>query len=42
VVVHVAAFLKDHQNVLETLARRSDMELMEIGPDGVRLYRLKR
>jgi hypothetical protein len=42
VVVHVAAFLKDHQNVLEALARRSDMELMEIGPDGVRLYRLKR
>jgi hypothetical protein len=39
VVVHAAEFRK---NVLETLGRRSDMELMEIGSGGVRLYRLKR
>ena len=42
VVVHPAAFQRDHQAVLPALAGRTDFELMAIGPDGVRLYRLKR
>ncbi|MEO7157456.1 MAG: hypothetical protein ABI039_07850, partial [Vicinamibacterales bacterium] len=42
VVVHVAAFHKDHQPVLEAIAKRTDFELMAIGRDDVRLYRLKR
>ena len=42
VVVHVEAFHRDHQPVLEALAKRTDFELMAVGRDGVRLYRLKR
>jgi hypothetical protein len=42
VVVHVAAFHKDHQAVLPALENRADFELMAIGRDGIRLYRLKR
>lgn len=42
VVVHIAAFHKDHQAVLPVLEKRPDFELMAIGPDDVRLYRLKR
>jgi hypothetical protein len=42
VMVHVAAFHKDHQPVVEALDKRTDFELMAIGHDGIRLYRLKR
>jgi hypothetical protein len=42
VVVHVAAFHRDHQPVLEALAKRTDFELMAVGRDGIRLYRIKR
>jgi hypothetical protein len=41
VMVHVAAFHKDHQAVLPVLEKRSDFELMAVGRDGIRLYRLK-
>ena len=42
VMVHPAAFHKDHQAVLPALENRTDFELMGIGDDGIRLYRLKR
>jgi hypothetical protein len=42
VVVHVATFQKDHQPVLNAIERRTDFELMAIGRDDMRLYRLKR
>lgn len=42
VVVHVAAFLRDNQRVLETIDKRPDFELVAVGQDGVRLYRLKK
>jgi hypothetical protein len=42
VVVHPAAFHKDHQAVVPVLDRRSDFELLGIGTDDVRIYRLKR
>ena len=42
VVVHVAAFAQDHMDVLPAIARRTDFELMAIGDEGIRLYRLKR
>jgi hypothetical protein len=42
VVVHVAAFQKDHQAVLDVLAPRTDFELMAVGREDLRLYRLKR
>ena len=42
VVVHVAAFHKDHQPVLKAIEHRADFELMAIGRDDMRLYRLKR
>jgi hypothetical protein len=42
VMVHPAAFHKDHQAVVPILDRRADFELLAIGPDDIRLYRLKR
>ena len=42
VVVHAAAFHKDHQAVVPVIEQRSDFELLGIGPDDIRLYRLKR
>jgi len=42
VVVHPAAFHKDHQVVVPVIEQRGDFELMGIGPDDIRLYRLKR
>lgn len=42
VVVHVATFHKDHQPVLKAIDHRADFELMAIGRDDMRLYRLKR
>jgi hypothetical protein len=42
VVVHVAAFYKDHQPVLDTLDKRTDFELTAVGHNGIRLYRIKR
>src|SRR6476661_10571343 len=42
VMVHVAAFHKDHQAVLPAIEKRPDFELMGIGRDDMRLYRLKR
>jgi len=41
VVVHVAAFHKDHQPVVEAIDKRTDFELMAVGRAGIRLYRLK-
>jgi hypothetical protein len=42
VMVHPAAFHKDHQAVLPAIEKRPDFELMGIGRDDIRLYRLKR
>jgi hypothetical protein len=42
VMVHPAAFARDHQAVLPALEGRQDFTLMGIGPDGIRLYRLSR
>jgi hypothetical protein len=42
VVVHPAAFRRDHQEVVPVLDARSDFELLAIGADDIRLYRLKR
>ena len=42
VVVHPDAFRRDHQEVVPILDKRSDFELLGIGPNDVRLYRLKR
>jgi hypothetical protein len=42
VVVHVAAFSKDHQAVVPVLDKRSDFELLGIGTHDLRIYRLKR
>jgi len=41
VVVHLARYAHDHQDVLPVLDQRSDFELMAIGDGGIRLYRLK-
>ena len=41
VVVHLDAFHRDHMSVLPVLEKRSDFELMAIGPNGMRLYRLR-
>jgi hypothetical protein len=42
VMVHVAAFNKDHQDVVPVLEKRMDFELLAVGHDGIRLYRIKR
>jgi hypothetical protein len=42
VVVHPMAYRRDHQEVVPVLDARSDFELLGIGADDVRLYRLKR
>ena len=42
VVVHVARFHRDGLPVAEVLDKRTDFELMAIGRNGMRLYRLKR
>lgn len=42
VMVHPAAFHKDHQAVVPAIENRPDFELMAIGPADMRLYRLKR
>ena len=42
VMVHLAAFHKDHQPVLTAIEHRADFELMAIGRNDMRLYRLKR
>jgi hypothetical protein len=42
VMVHTAAFYKDHQAVLPAIEKRSDFELLALGKDDIRLYRLKR
>jgi hypothetical protein len=41
VVIHTATFHKDHQPVLKAIEHRADFELMAIGRDDMRLYRLK-
>jgi hypothetical protein len=41
-MVHPAAFHRDHQEVVPVLDKRSDFELMAVGRDDIRLYRLKR
>jgi hypothetical protein len=42
VMVHVAAFKKDHMAVVPVIDKRPDFELMAIGRNDLRLYRLKR
>ena len=42
VVVHVARFHHDNMAVEEVIDKRADFELMAVGRDGMRLYRLKR
>lgn len=42
VMVHVAAFHKDHMAVVPVLDKRADFELMAVGRHDLRLYRLKR
>ena len=42
VIVHAAAFRRDHQEVVPILDARSDFELLGIGSGDIRLYRLKR
>ena len=42
VMVHPAAFHKDHQAVLPAIEGRRDFELVGIGPNEMRLYRLRR
>jgi hypothetical protein len=42
VMVHVAAFHKDHMAVLPVIEKRPDLELMAVGRHDLRLYRLKR
>src|SRR4029079_5715083 len=42
VVVHPKLFARDHQDPLPAIARRADFELLAIGDDGIRLYRLRR
>jgi len=42
VMVHVAAFSKDHMAVLPVIDKRADFELIAIGRNDLRLYRLKR
>jgi hypothetical protein len=42
VVVHVARFHRDHLPVVDALDKRTDFELMAVGRNGIRLYRLKR
>ncbi len=41
VVVHTAAFERDHLDVLPALERRTDLELLAIGSGGIRLYRMR-
>jgi hypothetical protein len=42
VVVHVEAFLKDNQSVVDVIDKRKDFELLAVGRDGIRLYRIVR
>jgi hypothetical protein len=42
VVVHVARFHRDNMAVEEVIDKRADFELMAVGRDGMRLYRLRR
>jgi hypothetical protein len=42
VMVHPQRFERDAQKVLDTIATRADMELIAVGPNGMRLYKLKR
>ena len=41
VVVHTADFARDNMDVVPLLDKRTDMELLAIGPGGVRLYRMR-
>jgi hypothetical protein len=41
VIVHPAMFLNDAAKVMRQVEARPDLELMAIGPDGMRIYRLK-
>ena len=42
VMVHVSAFQKEHMAVIPVLDKRADFELMAVGRNDLRLYRLKR
>jgi hypothetical protein len=42
VMVHPAAFGRGGDQVIQRISTRSDMELLAVGPGGMRLYRLKR
>jgi hypothetical protein len=41
VVVHTAAFKRDNMDVIPAIEKRSDMELLATGANGVRLYRMR-
>ena len=41
VVVHPSMFLRDAAKVMRQVDARPDLELMAIGPDGMRIYRLQ-
>lgn len=41
VVVHVETFERENLDVLAVLEKRRDFELMAIGPNGMRLYRMR-
>jgi hypothetical protein len=41
VVVHVETFERENLDVLPVLEKRRDFELMAIGPNGMRLYRMR-
>ena len=41
VMVHPRGFLRDADAVVQRVSARGDMELMAVGPGGIRLYRLK-
>ena len=42
VMVHLAAFHKDRMAVLPVIEKRADFELIAVGRNDLRLYRLKR
>ena len=42
VMVHPQRFMRDAEKVIEQISARSDMELIAVGSNGIRLYKLGR
>jgi cobalamin biosynthesis protein CobT len=40
-MVHPLGFMRDATKVIEQISARSDMELIAVGSNGIRLYRLR-